>query len=1244
MNSKSGISVLLAVVSCVAAAETVTLAPAAGVTTNAFKLFTGDTAVEIAGPGTVALNPGNSHTGGTTLSGGTLLLDGTFDGVYSPVGAGTFTVAGGTLRGSGTFAHEITGTGATTIEAPGGWAWTGSNTFVAAATVADGTLEIAGSETAFSGGLAVADGASVSVTGGTLGISTASGAGTGAIDINGGTIRNVSTFVVDNGTNWFPWIQDTASVSIGAEGAVFKDGGTTECFAQISTPLTSSAAQGETAAGVTFDGGKWGYYAAMAYDGPTILKNGATLFFGNSGYLPSTSAVTVGAGSELRNGNTDKDIASLTIEEGGIIGSVGNAKRFTVTGPVVLPKAAKVAVYNGNFPSSGAKTSAGTYAVLRVPVAYAEALRAVLWTCATATNKKSYKFSVATSGSYATLSVTIADAPAAGADITVAAGETLAGVGAVSVGGGNITVNGTMIVPGALDGTAAGGTVTVNAGGSLAVAGAVSVGSGSIAVSGTMTVSGTLDGTAANGSVTVNNGGVLDVTGNIQLSSVADGRFDLYVNDGGTLRARQMNIAESLQGMTANSIHFDGATVQLVATVGKDNFIYFPRCATAYIGAKGVTFDLSDWDADGRTGWFRFSCMGLLNSDPALDGAPDGGITVRGTPDGKAIFYFGSGLNGATLKGGVTVEAGGKISAGTNAFADDSVTLLPGSLFKSYNKTYSPLVKSLTVGAANGAEPVALQTGTAATGPALVIEALSVLSPVEFSTAGSKSADGVWNYEAAANPGVYTALVYRTASPALDTSLFRLPAKYAGGYSLSAETVALTEGDYAGYTALVLAVAQTAAVLDGLVLKDNDAVTLSADADYSNIYVGDDGSVGFPVLTLDSGNVKAGAFHLAYKPTDGKDSTEKHVVSYIQNGGLLTVNNLYTMYLGKDQTGGRVSAEVTLNDGTLAVSGNAYFGYNRTRQGYYTALSVNGGTMTVGGDMVLTYYTGKDHAPQGIVFMNGGTLSVAGTVDLSACTNNVGNEYKLDGGIFLRGGVLSAKNIVQSISTTPWQRLVFDGGTYAPNAAAAGETLSGLTTANVSTNGAIVSTEKLPAGATYTIAQNLLKDPGLGDAADGGFTKRGAGTLALSGENTFTGPTVVEAGTLAVSGAEAISDDVTVADGAVLDLGGSSVTLGNVAASGVIENGSLSVTGSLTTAEGSFLNVGGDLTLVPGMVVDFAGSDAGWRPLAAVSGTVTVPSRLKARNAGGFKRCKTSVIDGVVYVCPTTVGFMLSVK
>ena len=1191
-------------------AATVTLAPAAGVTTNVLHLFTGDTAVDVAGPGTVLLNPANSHTGGTTLSGGTLQVSGNVAlGSYSPVGAaGTFTVAGGTLRGSGTFARNIKGTAAAAIEAPNGWAWTGNNSFSYAVTVAGSPLEIASGETDFGGGLTVADGASISVTGGTLGINTASGAGNGAISINGGTIKNISS-IKGSGNNWFDWLKSTVSVSIGAEGAVFKGGGNTAFYAQISTPLTSSAAPGETAAGITFDGGNWGYYAEMAHAGPTIIKNGATVFISGSGYIPSSSAVTVGSGSQLRLGYRDRTISSLTLEEGAILGFASETHILTVDGPVTLPAAAQIALYANNNPKTAAKNTDGTYNVLTVPAAYAEALRTVRWTCATSTSGKAYTFSVTTSGTTATLAMTIADAPADGADITVAAGETLAVAGAVSVGSGSITVNGTMIVPGTLDGTAAGGTVTVN------------------------------------------DGGVLDVTGNIRISNVADGRFDLYVNDGGTLRAREINITSSLEATAANSIHFDGATVRPIASLGDDNFRYFPRYATVYIGAKGVTFDFSDWDADGQTGWYRFSCQGHMDTDPALNGAPDGGITVRGTRDGKAVFYLGAGLNGATLNGGITVEAGGKISAGQQALSDDSVTLLPGSVFKSYDKETTSAIQSLTMGAANGTEPVALQPGTFAIGPALVVEELSVLSPVEFSTAGYASGKGVWNYNAAANPGVYTALVYRAVSPALDTSLFRVPAKYASDYSLSAETVALTEGTYAGYTALVLTVATAAH--DDLVLKENDAVTISSDAEYGDIYVGDLGVVGAPVLTLNSGNVKASTFYLAYQPADGASSSERHTVSYIQNGGSLTVNNIYSMYRGSDAQSGRVYAEITVNGGTFTCTGDALLGYNRTRSGYTTTLTVNeGAAVTIGGKLTLIYYNSSStsdsySAPQGIIRMNGGTLDVAGDIDLSRRKNY--SSYAVDGGIFLRGGVLSARNIIQTIGETPVQRFVFDGGVYAPNAAAAGRTMSGLTTAHVSTNGAIVSTEKLPAGATYTIAQNLLTDPALNGAADGGFTKRGAGTLALSGANTFTGPTRVEGGLLSITGGDAVSSDIAVSDGAALDLGGADVAVDSITASGAVGNGSLTVGSAFVLASGgSLLAVDGDLSFAPGAAVDFAALGANadarvWTPVAAVSGTASVPPMLRARNAGNCTRCETMVVDGVVYVCPTVIGLVISI-
>ena len=363
----------------------------------------------------------------------------------------------------------------------------------------------------------------------------------------------------------------------------------------------------------------------------------------------------------------------------------------------------------------------------------------------------------------------------------------------------------------------------------------------------------------------------------------------------------------------------------------------------------------------------------------------------------------------------------------------------------------------------------------------------------------------------------------------------------------------------------------------------------------------------------------------------------------------MSVGYLTSMWRGDNLATGRACAEITLNGGTLDVADYVRLGFNRTRAGYTTTLTINdGAAMTVGGTMYLTYYSGSGGSvsSQGILNMNGGTLSVGNDIDISRADHNT--SYKKDGGLFLRGGILSARNIVQSAAQTDTQpqRLVFDGGVYAPNAAATNRTLTGLSTANVAAGGAIVDTSALAPGGIYTIAQNLLTDPGLDGAADGGFTKRGAGTLALTGANTFTGPTRVEGGMLSIASSDAVSGNIAVSDVATLDLGGVSVSVDTIAASGLVRNGSLTVTGAIVATDaGSMLAVDGDLALAADSAIDFGGVvPAVWTPVAVASGTVSLPASLRARNAGDFTRCKTSVIDGVVYVRPTAGGFTLIIR
>lgn len=344
-----------------------------------------------------------------------------------------------------------------------------------------------------------------------------------------------------------------------------------------------------------------------------------------------------------------------------------------------------------------------------------------------------------------------------------------------------------------------------------------------------------------------------------------------------------------------------------------------------------------------------------------------------------------------------------------------------------------------------------------------------------------------------------------------------------------------------------------------------------------------DGFIGHEVGGIGSAEVSGGIWHVGDTVFLGYEGTGSLRV----NGGLVydryayighgagssgsavvtsgTWYNFDNLYVGFDGTGnlqvdgGLVdnrhayigfragsSGSATVTSGTLANFGNLYVGSGGTGN-----LLVNGGFVMVSG----TAYTGNLGTGLGSTHLQSGTLSVQRLAEGSGA-----------GSVFLNGGVLQAR---------------VDQGDFL-SAYEAGDVTVGFGGAFIDSNGYAIGISTVLSGS-------------------GRLTKIGAGTLTLSGSNSYTGGTTVSLGTLVATQANAAGTGTVTVEG------------GNFH----IEAG-VDVNNAIVLAGGSFSRqLSGDLAGAVDATSDLAGMDTMARILAGTTGATTLVTAF-SRDEGAF--------------------------
>ncbi|MCH8686648.1 autotransporter outer membrane beta-barrel domain-containing protein [Sphingosinicellaceae bacterium A1X5R2] len=282
--------------------------------------------------------------------------------------------------------------------------------------------------------------------------------------------------------------------------------------------------------------------------------------------------------------------------------------------------------------------------------------------------------------------------------------------------------------------------------------------------------------------------------------------------------------------------------------------------------------------------------------------------------------------------------------------------------------------------------------------------------------------------------------------------------------------------------------------------------------------------------------------------------------------GKLVIQGATLQYTGGDTTSDRgftIARSGAIVDNTIAVT---EADTNLTFEG--EVVSPDGASLVKAGPGTLTLANGNS-SYTGVTTVSGGTLAVSTLAD-GGVNSSIGASSAASSNLMLVNG----------------GELEYTGGTIISN--------RGFTTGY--------------GGGAIDVANGSTELTLSGVVAGNFLTKNGAGTLVLSGANTYTGGTIVNAGTLRAGSPQAFGNGtVTVNAGGTLDLGGYNSTIRGLDGSGTVDLGgqTLTLDGSSRSFTGNFTGINGNITLASGGQT-FSGCTNSYTGITTITGSSTL--------------------------------------